>query len=178
MEPTKERELVEQAKLDPANFAGLYDHYYPHIRRFFSVKLNKKDLVDDLTSTTFEKAIKNIDKFKWQGYPFSAWLYRIASNTLTDYFRKAGRSKSIPMPDFIDAASETRSPEEETEIAFETSALEQVLGELKDRERKIIYMKFFDGYSNKVIAERLSISESNVGTIVHRGLQKLKQLLS
>ena len=178
MDPTIEKELVAKAKQNKEDFSGLYEHYYPHIRRYFAVKLNKADLVDDLTSTTFEKAITNIQKFEWQGYPFSAWLYRIASNTLTDYFRKSGRNNTVGMPEYVQIESKDRSPEEQTEIDFHTKELESVIQDLPARDRKILLMKFYDGYTNKTISEKVGISESNVGTIVHRALHKLRSMLN
>jgi len=177
MEPKIERKYVEAAKQDPEQFGPVYDHYHPHIRRFFAVKLNKASVIDDLTSVTFEKALKNIQKFKWQGYSFSAWLYRIASNTLTDFFRKQARDNTTGITDTMQLVSTRRSPEEEAELYFETRVLQAVLKKLPQKEQRIIYMKFYDGYTNKLIAEKLNISESNVGTILHRTMLKLRKEL-
>jgi RNA polymerase sigma-70 factor (ECF subfamily) len=177
LEPTIERELVEKAQQDPDQFAPLFEHYYPHIRRFFSVKLTSADLIEDLTSITFEKAFKNINKFSWQGFSFSSWLYRIASNTLTDYYRQDKSGKRVQIDD-LQIASDAKGPEEELEEESTQKVIQDLLKSLPERERSIIYMKFFDGFTNKAIADKSGLSPTNVGTIVHRALAKMQELLS
>jgi len=53
----------------------------------------------------------------------------------------------------------------------------RLLADLPEKERKIIYMKFFEGYTNKTIANLTDLSETNVGTIIHRTVGKLREKL-
>ena len=53
-------------------------------------------------------------------------------------------------------------------------AIYQALTKLKERERMIIYYRFFEGYTNREIAKLLQMNESTVGTVLNRALKKLK----
>jgi len=178
LDPKIEEQYVRNAQKDPKDFAPLYTHYYPHIKKYVQKKLNAEvGVIEDITERVFEKALKNIKKFEWRGYSFSSWLYRIASTTVPAHFREIGKSK---VHTGIEEEVEVKSSSDDSpEKIFETEYADQLLGELlqelPDRERQIIYLKFFEGYSNRVIADRVGISESNVGTIVHRCLLKMRE---
>lgn len=170
-----EQELIAAIQAgDKDAFGTLYEHYHPHIRRFFAVKLTSADTISDLTSQVFEKALKGIDKFSWQGYSFSAWLYRIAHNALIDYYRKQS-NQMLSMPEHLEVSDTAPEAHLVMQQEWENKMLQKLLKDLPEPEKQIIYMKFFDGYTNKVIAEKLEISETNVGTIVYRTVQKLRK---
>jgi len=181
LDPKEEENLVRETKklktkAGKIAFGRLYRHYQPHIKRFFARRLRDETLIEDLTSEVFEKALKSIDSFQWQGVSFSAWLYKISRNLLIDYFRQNNkRKKTLPLPNVYHLPADTSSPEENI-IEFEAGIkVHRLLETLKDRERKIVYMKFFEGYTNKVIAEKLEITETNVATILHRLMKKLRE---
>jgi len=180
MDLKDEKRLINLSRRDKKHFGPLYKHYVRHIMTFFSTRLRNKELCEELTSQTFEKALKGLDNFQWQGVSFSAWLYRIAHNTLVDYYRKNNkRNKTINMAENIDLEDKNSlSVVEEVEIAFEQEYLKKLLEELSGREKEIIYMKFYDGYTNRIIAELMSLSETNVGTIVYRAIRKLRSMYS
>ena len=48
------------------------------------------------------------------------------------------------------------------------------LSKLRERERLIVYYKFFEGYNNRQIAMLLEMNESTVGTVLSRTLKKLR----
>ena len=56
--------------------------------------------------------------------------------------------------------------------------LSRVLSEFPEREARIVYLKFFEGYTNKGISEILKLSETNVSTIVYRAVNKFRDYLS
>lgn len=183
LDPKEEENLVKRArkahtKAGKDSFGKLYQHYHPHIRRFFSKRLSDEILVEDLTSEVFEKALKSIDSFQWQGTSFSAWLYKIARNLLIDYFRQSDkRKKTITLSDIYHLPAPNDSPEDRL-IEFEMEIkLHHLLETLTERERRIVYLKFFEGYPNKLIAEILEITETNVATILYRVVRKLREEL-
>ena len=79
---------VQAAQKNPASFRTLYDRYYESIFRFIFKRSADETLSADLTSQTFLKAMQKIDKYVFKGVPFSAWLFRIASNEVAQHFRK------------------------------------------------------------------------------------------
>ncbi len=59
-------------------------------------------------------------------------------------------------------------------LADSQSRIFSVVQELDSREQKIVIMKFYEGLTNKEISEQLGVSETNVGTIVYRAVNKLR----
>ncbi|HEC72239.1 MAG TPA: sigma-70 family RNA polymerase sigma factor, partial [Thermoplasmatales archaeon] len=148
-----------------------------HIQNFFSFRVSDFHTAEELASTTFEKALKSLDNFQWQGVSFSAWLYRIARNTLIDYYRKENRKGNTSSLDMVmEIPSDEDSPLDKVETMFAEEQLYEVLQQLPPKEKEIIYLKFFDGYTNKVIAEVTGLSETNVGTIIYRTIRKLREM--
>jgi RNA polymerase sigma-70 factor (ECF subfamily) len=66
--------------------------------------------------------------------------------------------------------------EDAVQHASELVRLNTLLAQLPDREREIIALKYGANMTNRKIATLLEISESHVGTIVHRVLRQLRQL--
>lgn len=177
MDPKIEKKIIEKSRKNVEEFAPIYKHYNKHIRKFFSFRVNGVETAEELTSITFEKALKGLDNFQWQGLSFSSWLYRIARNTLIDHYRKKNkRDKTSPLEIVHHLPSKESTPEEKVETMFAEEKLYEILKQLPPREQEIIYLKFFDGYTNKVIAKITDLSETNVGTIVYRTIKKLRRI--
>ena len=75
---------------DSSAFGRLYEMYYDQIHRYVAFKCGNQLEAEDLTGEVFLKMIESIDKFKFKGFPFTSWLYRIAHNTVIDNFRTKG----------------------------------------------------------------------------------------
>ena len=114
LDPKIEKRLIEASKKDKKNFSPIYAHYKNHIYKFFFVRTNDETLSDELTSIVFEKALKGLSNFQWQGISFSAWLYRIARNTLIDYFRgNEKRQKAVSIDTHLHLPSLEKTPHEQ-----------------------------------------------------------------
>jgi len=154
-------------------FEKHYKEYYPKVLSYIKSKTSSKEDAEDITSTIFEKALRGLDSFTWQGLPFSAWLYKISRNTLIDYYRK-GKDKNT----FNNYQGlKVESPDNEHKI-ISNMYFEQILDTLNKRERRIVYMKFFEGHTNSTIAKKLKLTESNVGTIIYRVMKKLREKMT
>lgn len=177
MDPKTEKRIIEKSRKNIEEFAPIYRHYNKHIKKFFLYRVSGSEMAEELTSITFEKALKGLDNFQWQGVSFSSWLYRIARNTLIDHYRKKDkRDKTSPIEVGHHLPSKESSPEEMIETMFAEEKLYEIIKQLPPREQEIIYLKFFDGYTNKIIAQITDLSETNVGTIVYRTIKKLREM--
>lgn len=179
MDLKEEEKLIRQAKAVKSGenkpFAKLYKFYYPKVRNYFLSRTGDVDKAEDLTSKVFEKTLAGLDSFQWQGIPFSAWLFKIAQNTLFDTFRSERAKPKVSLEKLPPLKTEETGPEE---LVFQTEhyeILEQLLFSLSKRERDIVYMKFYEGYTNRAIAKLTGLSETNVGTILYRTLRHLRQ---
>ncbi len=171
----KERELVAAAQVDPQKFGSLYVYYYPLILRFVSARVYGTEIAEDLTAAVFEKALNHISRFEWQSAgSFSAWLYRIAKHQLIDFFRSEKHRRSAALDD-IHQFPDKASLEDHVHGEVLSEKLGILITHLPEKERRVVYLKFYQGYTNKLIAKMTGLSESNVGTIVHRTVNRMAQ---
>ena len=85
--------ILEQSKKNPRAFGELYEKYYDRIFNFIFRQTDDEDLTADLCSQAFLIALKNLERYEFRGVPFSAWLYKIASNEVNKHYRKQKGSK-------------------------------------------------------------------------------------
>jgi RNA polymerase sigma-70 factor, ECF subfamily len=143
----------------------------PRIYNFFRYRLDDSDLAEDLTAATFEKAWRARARYRKDRAAFSTWLYTIARNVATDYFRR--RRDDLPL-DVLREVPAPQTPAELSERQAEYAELSALLVGLPARERELIALKHGAELSNREIARLTRLSESNVGTILARVTARLR----
>jgi RNA polymerase sigma-70 factor (ECF subfamily) len=93
----EEWQQVEAARKDVNAFRPLYDKYFDRIFRFIYRRTENEEVTADLTSQTFLKALKKLDKYSFKGVPFSAWLYRIADNEVKAFYRLSFKKRVLSL---------------------------------------------------------------------------------
>ncbi|MCB0430791.1 MAG: sigma-70 family RNA polymerase sigma factor [Flavobacteriales bacterium] len=173
----REWEEIRAAQQDNARFEVLYDRYYERIFRFVYQRVDEMQTASDITSQVFFKAMVHLKDYTFKGTPFSAWLFRIATNELNMEFRRNKTNRSVNIESISDIQSIIESSGEDyTEEKM--GKLIKVLGELKEDELEMVDMRFFEKRSYKEIGQVLAISENNAKVKVHRVLKKLAKLIT
>ena len=167
-------QLSKDTKDSAEIFAELYEHSLPKVFRYISYQVGDMDLAEDLTSAVFEKALTRLDSYRSDKAAFSTWLLGIARNTVIDHYRVKSRKITISIEETLEVASEEISSEKEAIRREELRRLETYLKELSQQEREIVSLKFGAELNNRQIAKMLTLSESNVGTILYRAICKLR----
>ena len=172
--------LVKQAQAGgAAAFSALYEHYYDSIFRYVSFRTGSVADAEDITAEVFVRMIESIHRFKWKGYPFSSWLFRIAHNLVVDFYRKKGRRKTVSL--------ENAPPIMET-VVFDADArmdIELTMGEVRramecltDLQREAITLRFAAGLSVAETARAMGKKDNAVKALQHAGLKKLRRELT
>ncbi len=169
---TEEKEIVAQVQNgDSEKFGVLYDRYIKKIYDFVYFKTNHKETAEDLVSIIFSKALKNIDKFDNKG-TFSSWIYRIARNTVIDYYRTKKSNANIE--DVWDLADDSNI-EIDLDSKQKLTEVKKYLSKLKSEQRDIIIMRVWQEMSYKEIAEIVGKSEANCKMIFSRVMKELRE---
>lgn len=170
-----EKAMVKRAQKNPKAFGGLYSKYKDKIYYFIKKKVGTRTIAEDLTSVVFEKALKGLGYFQWQGVSFGAWLYRIARNTIYDYYRTDKEKRQASLDENLDSA-DLEDYNQEALVLHGEKELElySVISRLDDKDQYLLYFKYFEGYSNKEISKLTGMSETNIGTRLHRIRKKMK----
>ena len=167
-EGAEERLLVEAAQSDPAKFGDLYDIHFERIYAFVARRVRDRDQAEDLTSEVFHKALANLKRYEWRGAPFAAWLYQIAANAISDYFKRAARE-----PNHAEDSHEA-SGEPEQEANEARARLFRMVEKLPVEQRRVVFGRFVEQRSIREIAQQLGKSEGAVKQLQFRALEKLR----
>lgn len=166
--------LIAAAKKDVRAFAGLYDKYFERIYIFIFKRVQDEAVAGDVCQDAMLKAMHNIQKYEDRGYPFSAWLYRIASNEVNLYFRKQKKMVTVEVEDRHVKEVMMEIKIGDTEEVSDQDKLMMMMSNLKPEHAEIIELRFFMQYSFKEIAEFYAISEANAKMRLYRILEKIK----
>ena len=156
------------------DFDPLYRHYVKPIYGFILRRTLVREIAEDLTSTTFLKALENIGAFSPKRGAFAAWLYGIARNSVTDHYRS--RREYANIEDVWDLAGDDDVPADASN-ALEIRRIREALSTLDRTKRDIVLMRVWDGLSYKEIAAITGKSEGNCKVIVSRTLGDLRSKL-
>lgn len=169
---------VQAAQADPRAFKPLYQRYYEPIFRFIYRRCEDEATAADICSQVFLKALKKLKTYEFRGLPFSAWLYRIASNEVTMFYRQQKRERTVSADTSIyhelvdeDSIHVDDTPEEESLEQMLRSALQS----LKPEELSLIELRFFEQRPFAEIADILGISEANAKMRTYRILDRLRK---
>ena len=168
-----ERDLINLAKKDSNYFAPIYKKYHEQIFRFVYLRIDNEDDASDITSQVFLKALINLKKFEFRGFPFSSWLYKIALNEVNQHYRKGKKNRMVSVDE-----NDLKIIVEETGEVYDDIKREKLLkllGELGPEKLVLIEMRFFEQRSFKEIAEVLNITENNAKVRTYRVLEEMKK---
>jgi len=171
---SKDFPMVLAAQQDRKKFSALYNKYFKEIFLFILKKTADETLAAELSSNTFMKAMVNLTKYRDMGFPFSSWLYRIASNEVYKYYRDNNKVQEVEIND-RDAVTFLGELEIEDNTNH-VNHLMKCLGEMKDDQSDLIEMRYFEKLSFNEIGEVLGITGNNAKIKVYRAIDKLKKL--
>ena len=181
-----EQSLILRSKTDVEAFAELYEENYSLILNYVIRRTGNVDLAKDIVSDTFLKAMESIQRFQWRNIPFSAWLYRIANNEINQTYRNA-KKQAVSLDQLQEEYGfEVESSELTEEILNAQVELEErhqqflyyqkKLLELPIKYQEVISLRYFEDKSMKEIAAILDKREGTIKSLLHRGLEKLRNL--
>jgi RNA polymerase sigma-70 factor (ECF subfamily) len=173
-EGSRLRALVDLAKDgDSEAFGQLYDHYVTGIFRFIYYRVGSQQLAEDLTSETFVRGLRAIQRFTWQGKDFGAWLTTIARNLVADHFKSSRARLEIVSESVPERPTTAASPEQEVLSHISNEMLFEAVSSLPPEQRDCILMRFIQGMSIAQTAAALGRTEGAVKQLQLRAVRSL-----
>ena len=166
------RRLARWVAAEP-DWERVYAEHLPRVLNFFRYRLGVTADVEDLTARTFEKAWRARHRYRRDLAGFSTWLLTIARNVAIDHLR--ARQVHEPLDMAAGVASPGATPEQQAVQQSEAQRLAAMLATLPAVERELMAMKYGADMTNRAIARATGLSESNVGTILHRAVESLRE---
>lgn len=162
--------LAPAVPVEAVDWDAVYREEMPRVFNYLRYRGLDQATAEDLTSATFEKAWRARDRYRKDRSAVSTWLLAIARNVAIDHFRR----KRPEVPFVEDAARDEETPETAALRAGQSLRLTELLRALPERERELLALKYGADATNRAIATLTGLSESNVGTILHRTVVSLR----
>ena len=168
----KEEQIIERSKKDPRAFGELYEKYFDRIFNYIYRQTDDEELAGDLCSQTFVNALNNINRYEFRGFPFSAWLYKIAGNEVNKHYRKNKGNKifsieELKVRELVEQGTDDWNEELITQLI-------RYMNELPTDMIQVLELRFFEDKDFKEIAFILDMTESGAKMRTYRALDKLR----
>jgi RNA polymerase sigma-70 factor, ECF subfamily len=164
--------LTLMAGSQTEGFSDLYTRTFPRVYAYVASLLRDRVAAEDVTAQAFERAYRKQRSYRAGRGTMEAWLFGIARNAALDELRRRKRRAGLET-DPEDVGGPT--PDDHAELALRRQVVRVALASLDGRERDLIALKFAGGLSNAEIGRVLGMSESAVGTRLHRTVTKLRE---
>jgi len=170
-----ERALVDRVRTDRDSFATLYRMHVDAVFAFAYRRCGSREVAEEATSATFERALRSIESFEWRGNGVRPWLFRIASNEVAEVYRNAaratGRRGQMAMRD-LSSADDGGEP---VSKGVDVAAMHAALDRLPERYRAVISLRYLAGMSADAAASELDCSNRVLAVTLHRALGALRK---
>jgi RNA polymerase sigma-70 factor (ECF subfamily) len=174
MEPEEETRLIEQAKSNAEAFGRLYDEFMPAVYGYVMRRVMNRELAEDLTSQVFEKALKSIRGLR-QGASFKGWIFKIAGNTIIDYYRSRGRQQTYSLEEAGDMSNGKSG--KAVEQVDNRVAVMSLMDKLPEGHRTALVLHFLEGLTVEEMAEALDSTPNACYMKVYRATRAFAELL-
>jgi RNA polymerase sigma-70 factor, ECF subfamily len=170
--------LLRDAKNGSAEaFGNIYERYAAIVFRFLFAHLDDRMDAEDMTEEVFIKAWQALPRFHDRGLPFSAFLLRIARNSLTDHFRRCSPQGDTP---FYGNMLVDPQPQPFDQIAgsWEHHHLRLKLHALREDYRTVLVARFVSNLTPEETARMMGRSPGAVRVLQHRALTALRKSMN
>ena len=174
-----ERGLAEAARSSPDAFAVLYRRYVGRVHAFAYRRSGSREVAEEVTSATFERAWRAMPSFAWRGGGFSAWLFAIAARELAGWYRRtarhgnerAQRALRLLLP------GETEHGDERLGVADDMALLREALSTLPERYQEVISLRYFAGLEPAEAAAAMGCTKAVLAVTLHRATKALRKAI-
>src|SRR3712207_1099061 len=154
------------------SFETLYERAFPRVYAYVASLLRDRSAAEEVTAQAFERAYRKRSTYRPGRGTAEAWLFGIARHAALDELRRLKRRATLEGdPEDIHSTP----PEDHADAIVRRETVRAALRGLDPRDRDLVALKFHGGLSNAEIGRVLGMTESNVGTKLHRVMQKLRR---
>ncbi len=175
--------LLEAARRgEPAAYDRIYNLYADRVFRYLYARIGQREVAEDLTADVFVRLLQNLPRFKVnRARPvasFSAFVYRVAGNLLTDQYRKQKHRDHQDIDDQPDLADRRPEPLILTTIAESSRELMSAMAKLGQEQQAVLLYRFGEEFSVLEVAELMGKTTGAIKALQHRAIANLRRILS
>ena len=168
--------LLERARrFEKEALAEIFDRYNAGIFRYGMRLLGDTDLARECMAETFSRFLNVLQRGVGPKDYLQAYLYRIAHNWITDYYRSK-TPPSLPLNPEL-RANPADEPHQVVSDEMELQQVRSALALLTPDQRQVIMLKYLEDWENEDIAQALNKPVGAVKSLQHRAIDALRRLL-
>lgn len=154
-------------------FSRIYDKHIDKIYRFVLIKVNSREIAEDLTSEAFSRTWVTFKEKGEEIENIQAFLYKTAKNLVIDYYRKKGKFQVVSAnnPAIIDPRQDL---EKDAILNSDIELIRKALSTLKEDYQNAVIWYYLDDLSISDVSELLGRTKEATRVLIHRALNALK----
>lgn len=174
-------DLLQRARRnEPAALDRLYRLYVHKVYRYMWYRVGDQTTAEDLTGEVFVRMVQHIHRFRvpdeHQVAAFSAWLFRIAGNCLSDHHRSEAYNRAYAEPSASPVA-DGDSWDRSLDRLLQRHDLLAAMNRLSEEQRQVLYYRFVADLTSAQTAAVMGKQEGAIKALQHRALNSLRRLL-
>jgi RNA polymerase sigma-70 factor (ECF subfamily) len=175
-----ERGLAESARTSPDAFAVLYRRYVGRVHAFAYRRSGSRDVAEEVTSATFERAWRAMPKFEWQGGGFGPWLFAIAARELAGWYRRHARHGNPRVQRalrILHPGDECEDDGDRVGTEDDLALLRDALATLPPRYQEAISLRHLAGLDPDEAAAAMGCTKPVLAVTLHRATRALRRAM-
>ncbi len=161
---------------DDKGIAEIVGAYKDGLILYLNSYVNNIFIAEELTEDTFFRLITKKPRYSGKS-TFKTWLYAIGRNVAIDFIRHNSKVLNTPIENMENYLSEEQSLEQSYIKEERKIIVHKALSELAADYRAILWLVYFEGFSNKEAAIALKKNERQIKNLLYRAKQSLKSKL-
>jgi RNA polymerase sigma factor (sigma-70 family) len=157
------RSVARGATID--EIKQVYERRLTQLRRLAEAIVGEREQALDVVQEAFARAVRQRASFAARG-SVDAWVWRIVVNSARDHVAARGHLDSEPAPD-----------EPREEVGDSVEHVRAVIAELPERQRLVLFLRYYADLDYRSIGEVLAISTGTVGATLNAAHARMRKLL-
>ena len=175
--------LLQAARAgDSVAYDRIYNLYADRVFRYLYARIGQREVAEDLTADVFVRLLKNLPRFKVNvSRPvasFSAFVYRVAGNLLTDQYRKQKHRDHQDIDDQPFLADRRPEPFAHTAASENSRELMSAMRKLGAEQQAVLLYRFGEEFSVLEVAEIMGKTTGAIKALQHRAIANLRRILT
>ena len=175
--------LLQAARAgESAAYDRLYNLYSDRVFRYLYARVGQREVAEDLTADVFVRLLQNLPRFRVNASrpvaSFSAFVYRVAGNLLTDQYRKQKHRDHKDLDDEPFLADARPEPLAQTTASENSRELMTAVGRLGAEQQAVLLYRFGDEFSVLEVAEIMGKTTGAIKALQHRAIANLRRILT
>ena len=167
---------------DPKAYDQLYNLYSDKLFRYLYLRLGEREPAEDLAAEVFVRLVRVLPRYRINSArpvaAFSAWLYRIAANLLTDHYRQQRLRRHADLADQSHLSAADPLPHQQVETVEAATDVWAAVNQLGAEQQAVVLHRFAEQCSLAEAADLMGKSLGAVKALQHRALTNLRRLLA